>query len=380
MSNFANEIPSRLAMMENDKNIIFHVPLKLDRQHASASQIRPLKMMEAFKKIGYHVDVIEGDGKNRKTQIRQIKHKILQGTHYDFMYSESSTMPTLLTEKHHLPLYPLLDFNFFHFCQKHNIPIGLFYRDIHWCFINKNKDWKQRIAKFFYQYDLTQYQKVVDILFLPSAEMLPHIPFHFENKKIIPLPPGCEIQENQYTSVTDSLNLLYVGGIGGNYDLTLLLQAVSRCPYTHLTIGCRKDDWLKVADTYAPLLTDNISIEHKQPLELADLYGQAHLFALFFQNDYWKFAAPLKLFETIGYKIPLLAAGNTWAGQFIKDEKIGYTIDYNLDTLIEKLQYLQQNHDELRQIHRNLCAIASLNTWECRAQKVADELTTIQTK
>ena len=370
----------RSSIMENDKNILFHVPLKLDRQHASASQIRPMKMIEAFEKIGYHVDIIEGDCNTRKKQIRQIKQKILQGVRYDFLYSESSTMPTLLTEKHHLPLYPFLDFAFFNFCKKHQIPIGLFYRDIHWCFINKNKDWKQRIAKFFYQYDLRQYQKSVDALFLPTTEMLAHIPFHFENKKIIPLPPGCEIQENQYTSATDSLNLLYVGGIGGNYDLTLLLKAVAQCPFVHLTICCRKDDWLRVSDTYTPLLSDNIVIEHRQPSELAALYAQAHLFALLVQNDYWQFAAPLKIFEAIGYQIPIIASENTWCGQFIKSENIGYTVDYDTNALIEKLKYIQQHQDELQLIHQHLRMVASQNTWECRAQQVADELTTIETK
>lgn len=366
--------------MENDKNILFHVPLKLDRQHASASQIRPMKMMEAFQQIGYHVDIVEGDGKTRKAQIRQIKQKIRQGTHYDFMYSESSTMPTLLTEKHHLPVYPFLDFNFFHFCQKHDIPIGLFYRDIYWCFANKNKDWKQLIARYFYQYDLIQYQKYLDALFLPSAEMVSQIPFHFENKKIVPLPPGYEIQNNNYVKSKDVLNLLYVGGVGSDYDLTLIVKAVAQCPFARLTICCRQDDWTKESSKYTALLSNNVTIVHKKQAELSDLYANAHLFVLYFQNDYRKFAVPFKLFEAIGYKIPLISAKETWAGQFIEDEKIGYSIDYDLDTLIKKLHYIQQHQDELRQIHQHLEEVAAQNTWKCRAQKVADVLTSTKKK
>lgn len=104
--------------MKQTKRMIFHIPVKINRNWASASNIRPMKMIETFKKCGYDVAVIEGYGKDRKKQIKQIKNNILKGIKYDFLYSESSTMPTLLTEKNHLPIYPCLDFNFLKFCKK----------------------------------------------------------------------------------------------------------------------------------------------------------------------------------------------------------------------------------------------------------------------
>ena len=114
--------------------IIFHIPMKIDRTRVSASQIRPFKIIHAFKVSGYDIDIVEGYGAERRQQIAEIKRNVRRGVKYDFLYSESSTMPTLLTEKNHLPLYPFLDFSFFAFCKKHRIKIGLFYRDIYWCF------------------------------------------------------------------------------------------------------------------------------------------------------------------------------------------------------------------------------------------------------
>ena len=102
--------------------LIFHIPLKIDRNDPSASQIRPQKLMAAFTELGWEMDVVEGRGRDRKRQIAAIKRKIRQGVHYDFCYSESSTMPTLLTEPHHLPTYPCLDFGFLAFCKRHGIP------------------------------------------------------------------------------------------------------------------------------------------------------------------------------------------------------------------------------------------------------------------
>ena len=83
------------------KRMIFHVPLQLNSGMISPSHIRPMKMLEAFQFIGYEVDVIEGDGGKRKESINNIKKRILSGIKYEFLYSESSTMPTLQKKKNH---------------------------------------------------------------------------------------------------------------------------------------------------------------------------------------------------------------------------------------------------------------------------------------
>lgn len=175
------------------KRIIFHLPLKIDPTLHSASQIRPLKMLQAFKDIGYEVDVIMGSGEERKRAIKVIKKNIKNGVTYDFLYSESSTMPTLLTESHHLPTHPFLDFGFFKFCKKHGIQIGLFYRDIYWRFPDYAKDWKTNIALKLYNYDLRKYNQLVDTLFVPSKDMLRFLPEKY-NYSIHELPSGAEIK------------------------------------------------------------------------------------------------------------------------------------------------------------------------------------------
>ena len=94
--------------------------------------MHPYKMIKAFEAID--VDLIVGYGAERRKAINRIKRNVKHGKHYDFIYSESSTMPTLLTEKHHFPTYPFLDFGFFRWAKGNSIPIGLFYRDIYWKF------------------------------------------------------------------------------------------------------------------------------------------------------------------------------------------------------------------------------------------------------
>lgn len=112
--------------IKQEKRCIVHIPNHIEKSGKSGSNIRPIKMKQAFEENGYLVEYISGYGTERKVQINKIKRNIRNGIKYDFLYSESSTMPTLLTEKNHLPRYPFLDFSFFKFCKKNGIKIGLF--------------------------------------------------------------------------------------------------------------------------------------------------------------------------------------------------------------------------------------------------------------
>ena len=348
--------------------------MHLSRNQTSASEIRPFKLITAFQNLGYDVDVVEGYGKDRKQQIATIKEKIRNSQHYDFLYSESSTMPTLLTESHHFPTYPCLDFSFFAFCKKHNIPVGLFYRDIHWCFVNKNRDWKQRIARLFYRYDLWKYNNLLDVLFLPSKEMLPHIPIHFKGK-VTELPPGCEIHNETHYETRDCINLLYVGGVGGNYDLLPLLKAVAQCPFVRLTICCRPDDWENIRGKYAGMMPKNAIVVHKSPEDLPPYYANSDLFAIFFSGGYWDFSVPFKLFEAIGFGIPLIAAEGAWCGKFVRENGIGCTVPWDAEALTAELANIHRDKRILLDLRQRTKALSPQHTWENRCRLIAETLT-----
>ena len=104
-------------MQKITKKCIVHIPNYIEKEGKSGSNIRPLKMKQAFEEAGYLVDFVYGYGKERKKKIKFIKEQIKKGIEYDFLYSESSTMPTLLTEKNHFPKYINLDFDFLHIVE-----------------------------------------------------------------------------------------------------------------------------------------------------------------------------------------------------------------------------------------------------------------------
>lgn len=368
-----------------NKCCIFHIPNKIDRNKSSGSQIRPLKMLGAFQNIGYEVDVVMGYGKERKRQVEKIKENVKNGKQYDFLYSESSTMPTLLTEKHHLPLYPFLDFGFFKFCKDHGIKIGLFYRDIFWRFpVYKNNvhTFKRWFAIAFYKYDLKKYNELLNVLYLPSREMGEILPFVFKGK-IEELPPA--IDEDQFLNDieilqgSEKLKIFYVGGLGEIYNLELMCKVTQDLEFIDFTICCRREEWEKEKYRYERYLNPRIKIVHKSGSQLNKYYEEAHLMCKFLKpHMYWDIAMPVKLYEYIGSGKPILATNYGVADKFIEEYDIGWNINYSYDKLAENLKHIYHNQNEIVEKSKNIKKIRDDNTWEARAKKVAEQLMNIK--
>ena len=358
------------------KKIIFHHPLPLDKNAKHASAIRPIKMIEAFQKLGYEVSDVTGYGKERKEKIIKIKKRILAGEKFDFMYAESSTTPTQLTEKNNFPKYPLMDFDFFKFCKNRNIKIGLFYRDIYWRF---KKDLKGKlfikhiIAEPFFRYELVQYNKLVDIVYVPSMQMAKYVPT-VKQSKFKALPPG----HDEYTlgtqkSLEKTINLLYIGGLGSHYQMHKLFKVLENFPNFYFTLCTREIEWENAKSQYT--LSNNINIVHKNGNELVELYDNADIAMLFVKpQDYREFAAPVKLFEYIGKEKPIIASKGTLAASFVEEHSIGWSIDYEEEALASLFKELSFDNSKLVKKHENIGKIKLKHTWEAKALQVEKDL------
>ncbi|QDH81243.1 glycosyltransferase family 4 protein [Echinicola soli] len=360
--------------------IIFHLPFEPDKSRHSASQIRPFKMIEAFESNGFEVVVILGTSSTRKKQITEIKQRIIDGEKFDFVYSESSTMPTMLTDSHHLPTYPFLDFSFFAFLKRNQIPIGLFYRDIHWKFEHyKINSFKKVVTNIFYKIDLIFYRFLLDVLFLPSTEMGGYIP-ELKSLTKISLPPGCDISPIRNIKRSDkkkSVNILYVGGIGDLYNLQMLLTTLCNLKNKRIqfTLCTRETDYDKFKDLYQKYFVyENIHLVHANGQELTKLYEENDICCLFVKpTEYWNFAMPVKLFEYISYKKPILAVKGTAVGNYVEEKGIGWVLDYKPDQLELFFYHILSNN--FRDIfHQNVQRTARGNTWKSRAASVANSL------
>ena len=359
------------------QKMIFHHPLPLNPSATSASGIRPLKMIKAFQKLGYEVAILDGYGEERTLKIKLLKNRISSGEKFEFVYSESSTQPTLLTEKNHFPKYPFLDFNFFNFCRKNNIKIGLFYRDIYWLFPEYGKGlsiFKKNIAKLFYWYDILKYKTLLDIVYLPSMNMSKYIPL-IEQSKFKALPPA----HDRYSKITKSetlqeeINLLYIGGLGSHYQMHVLFDVLSKMPMFKFTLCTREEEWKNIKDEYK--LSSNIVIVHKSGEELEKLYSKADMAMLFVKpQEYREFAAPVKLFEYIGYEKPIIASNGTLAGQFVKNEDIGWSCNYDEKSLIKLFEEIYRDKSIIFRKKEGIQQMKDAHTWEARAKEVEKDL------
>ena len=359
------------------KRCIFHYLHPIEDKPGIGSALRPNRMLEAFKKIGYEVDVITGYSTERKKQILQIKQNIRNGIKYDFVYSESVNEPTVLSDADHIPRHPFMDFIFLRFCRKMGIPVGLFYRDMHWKFPvyrNNVSCWKQLITLPLFQWDLCMYKKCVDTLFVPSEDLGKLVP----HKNVVPLPPGGQLfsKDGLQTGIVhtkEKLHILYVGNLLGVYDVTQFCKAVSRVEGIELTICTPKQSWDKAKERYEPFLCDRIRIVHKSGAQLQPHYEEADLFCCCLEaNEYTRLAMPIKTFESIGYGVPVMITQGIAAAELIKEADCGWVVDNSAEAFEELLYHLKKNPQEIELKTKSVLEIAAYHTWENRAKKVSE--------
>ncbi len=359
--------------------MVFHAPYALNRTASSASGIRPVRMRDAFEALGYEVWEVTGTAKERAASAKKLRAAIKDGIQFAFCYSESSTMPTSMTESHHLPLHPLLDHKLLADLREAGIKVGLFYRDIYWAFEGYGtalNPVKRNAALTAYRWDLLAYQRALDVLYLPSMLMAPHVKVGSLEKRA--LPPGHDMPEIVEGPAT-GVHLFYVGGLGAHYKLPVLFAAVHQLASegvdVTLTACASADQWEAEKANYEPYMCDAIRVVHASGPALLPLYAAANASALFIEpNDYRAFASPVKLYEYVGQAKPVLASQGTLAGEFVETNGFGWTIPYTQEAAVETLRDLAEHPEKLRAQHEHLIERREEHSWLQRARTVAADL------
>lgn len=355
--------------------MIYHAPYTLNRKASSASGIRPVQMRDAFEANGYEILEVTGSPAQRRAAIKAVRRYLKSGKSIDFLYSESATIPTMFAGDKHFPPHPFLDVALFKMCKKWGIPTALFYRDIYWVFDSYTERVNPVIARIMqrvYRYDLRWYSRYVDVLYLPSEKMADYVPI-FPQERIRVLPPGSFIKD-PVKSAHDGINLLYIGGLGDHYKLHEAVKAVAATEEITMTICTREREWEAAREQYEPLMDDSIQVVHRSGEGLTDLYAQADICSLFVMpGEYWSFAAPVKLYEYLGFGVPVIASSGTYAADFVEEHNCGWSIQYSDTSLRELLHELKTNPEKLEAIMRQVREIRKSHTWLARAKKVAQD-------
>lgn len=359
--------------------IIYHHPRPITAHGVSGSQVRPYKMLEAFKNLGATVVEVTGDASTRLAIMTGIRKRISDGERFDFLYSENLTIPFPMSENHRLPLHPLLDHRFLKYCNDNGIPVSMFNRDVHWrdrSYSEKLPWWVRMFTIPLYWYDWWWHTKYLNTLYLPSEAMGTALPWMDRFTNVRYLPPGTEIASNSaLPKSTGKLKLFYVGGIAPpTYDLRPLLTAILETRVSvSLTICCRKNEWDKVSHLYSPFITEKVNVLHRSGSELVPLYSESDLFTVVrSQGSYLDYSVPIKIYEAIGFGLPILCTPGGETARIVSSEGLGWVMSAN--EIADFLEELTQSPEMLQKKREDIKALQQQHTWTSRAAQVCDEM------
>jgi len=347
--------------------ILFHAPYKIT-DLTSGSRVRPNMMIEAFKELGYIVDVVSGSLPERKHIYRNNVNRL---EHYAFCYSEPSTYP----------VHPVWDYWFYYQLDKANIPLGIFYRDAYWKIV---PHWTQKnivqktILQIRYRSDICLFNKTARVIFFPSKSLSDFFSFH--NKGV--LWPGCNnnIKDGEKSTFNKPYTVIYVGNIAPRYGLRLLLETmelVNEWEEVNLELVCPAESYTQNIYEFAGYKNKAwLRIHHLSGEKLEPLYDRANIGIItLLRNQYNDLAMPVKLFEYLSYGLPVVVTNCTEMASFVTNNHVGLAVTDTSKELRKAILLLLEDSglfiNSARAVHRT---INNGNLWKDRANAVAQSL------
>ena len=360
--------------MTNQPLMIFHAPYPMEQNPTAASRLRPLRMRQAFADIGYHVIDMSGTTPVRRRKLAVLRRKLRLGMKPEFLYSENSTQPNIFATSVKTGIAPLLDFTIMDLARRYEIPSGVFYRDIYWKFPQAlARTATGSVSPLFHRLDMRGYLRNDVHFFLPSECMATYLDLPAD-ATYSALPPAGDSGHTMALPM-GPLRLFYVGGLGGHYRLDALFGALEHEPSAELELVAKAEQWQKMLADNPSLENEQIHVHHLSANELNPLYASTHIGILAVEpSDYWRFAAPAKLFEYISRGRPVLVTAGTEAARIVRTMDAGWEVDYTVADIARTLEFLRTHPDEVARKASNACAAAARNTWKDRARTVASVL------
>ena len=341
----------------------------------SGSGMRPQKMYEAFLAEGHQVKLLSGQQGNfsgRKTRQRAVAETSawLDSHRPDLCYIES-------------PVYPILwefDRQLIRKIRRMGVPIGYFYRDFYRKFPDqfpRRKDPVGRAKELYLDVMQRRTDRVLrcaDIVYFPSAEAFSL--FSFRDMRT--LPPGGE--DHLEGCRPEERRCVYVGGMVQHYGGEMMLRAFAllnagekRYP---LTLVCRKNEWAQIPDALKN--GDWLEVRHASGDELIPLLSKASAGLLIgnTENEYNNYTVSIKLFEYMGYGLPVVYVKNPPLTRIVGEADFGIGTEYTPESFADGVRALFERKEAYGRYRENARrALLENNLWVHRVRQVVRELT-----
>ena len=369
--------------------MIYYYPAPILENATSASGIRPWKMLEAFRSIGYAVDLVSGYSNERQKCIDAVKRNVKNGIKYDFAYGEDTTLPFAMNNPSHIPFSPFMDYAFWAWMKRNDIPFGCFYRDMYWRFPEYRKGLafhKWAVPLPFHYLDIVMLKNLCKAIFFPCVRCAEDLPFKIPESQAFALPPGCENEEiniDKQIGVWDKQNplkLFYVGGIlPPSYDIAPVVNfaAITNLPI-ELTICCREKEFKQALSDgiYKKIDSPTIKVVHESGAGLRRYWEESDIFIVLREKArYLRNAMPFKVSESIGWGLPIIISTGSAAADMVREYDFGWTIEPREEDLYNIILSIINDHRVLENKRSNMLEKRSEFTWKAKANSAAKILT-----
>ncbi|MGG3912718.1 glycosyltransferase family 4 protein [Rossellomorea vietnamensis] len=363
------------------KSVLLYYPFKMVANANSGSKLRPIEMHKAFLHWGkmnqIDIHLIMGNSEERERHFDTLK-KEGKLESLLFCYMENQTIPLWLTDPNHIPKKPFIDRKVLSYLKNHNIPTGVFYRDVYWKFddLYPLKGIKKSMMQSIYRMEENFYEKYCEVIFLPSDSMGKYV--NIKREKVA-LPPGGKKKEINRGPISIPLKGLYVGGINNRaYGLPLLLKSLRKFnekeERLQLTVVCREDELEKVSPDILKDIEDlNVRILHVSGSELDEVYKDSDIaFIPREKTTYNDFSVPVKLVEYLSSGLPVVATNCDAQQDFIESGPYGVVGEPNVERFIEAIEKITENlafyNEKIEE------SFLSNHSWDARVEKIQKTL------
>lgn len=397
IENLADKIKNTLKKHKNKEFLKFHEDLGFEESNQDIgvfcyfaevethrSSARPMRIRAISFYLGQAIPTLKiyGDPRVIRRRIKYLENLlIVNPSKISLIYEETMTVfhkIGLDALNHKVKLLSLV--------QKYQLNYGVYVRDMHQAYLDYYEIVGQERSVSMYEnmaFELNLKAQAAKKVYVPSSDFVAEainrgVIAYKHQDKFIELSPGIDkrvkLFGSKYTAGTQKLiRIAYAGGLGKFYNFRKFIEALKICNQLpiQLDLYVRRAELENSKEIYGDLKDQkNIHILEGQFTDLAKNRSYDLGLCIFESDLYMKMAAPVKLFDYLSLNIPVLAGKNTYAGNLVEGNNVGFSVNNSVADIVRLLIDITQDRTLLSKKQENISNFIDSNGWKNRVDTI----------